>query len=185
MPVDAALLESFRRGDDEAVRHLYATYHRLVFAIALRVLRDRSHAEDAMQQTFVQAWRAASTFEVGRDPAPWLATIARRVAIDAQRRQARRPTEPLDSAPTGDPSLITLPPSIEQAWEAWQVRAALERLGEAEREIVRLQHLEGFTHSEIAEHLGLPLGTVKSRSFRAHRELADILRHLREPIDEP
>ena len=69
-------------------------------------------------------------------------------------------------------------------WEAWQVRAAVDSLDADEREIVRLQHLEGYTHSEISERLGLALGTVKSRSFRAHRTLAGKLKHLREPVGD-
>ena len=184
-PLTDAVIEAFRRGDDAAVRAMYGAYSRLVFTVAHRVLGDRSLADDATQQTFVQAWRAAATFEVGRDPAPWLATIARRAAIDIQRREARRPTSPLDSAPADDSALVTLPPSADQTWDAWQVRVAIDGLGQAERDVVRLQHLEGYTHSEIAEHLGVAVGTVKSRSFRAHRELANALRHLREPVDEP
>jgi RNA polymerase sigma-70 factor (ECF subfamily) len=69
-------------------------------------------------------------------------------------------------------------------WETWQVRAAIDELPPDEREVVRLQHLQGHTHTEIAEKLGVPLGTVKSRSSRAHQHLAHRLKHLREPIDD-
>jgi RNA polymerase sigma factor (sigma-70 family) len=181
---DAATLARFRSGDGDAVRSLYDLYGRLVFTIAVRILGDRGQAEEAVQHTFVQAWRAASTFEDGRDPAPWLATIARRAAIDIQRRERRRPADALDDANPGDGALVTMPPSEEQAWEAWQVRAAIEELAPDEREIIRLQHLEGYTQSEIAERLGIALGTVKSRSFRAHKQLAARLAHLRA-VDEP
>lgn len=183
--IAADVVEGFRHGDEGAVRQFYRHYHRLVFAVSNRVLSDRSFAEEATQQTFVQAWRAASTFELGRDPAPWLATIARRVAIDIQRREARRPAQRLDTAPPGDTSLVELPPSMEAVWEAWQVRDALDSLGPGEREVMRLQHFDGLTHNEIADRLGVALGTVKSRSFRAHRDLAHALRHLREPMSEP
>jgi RNA polymerase sigma-70 factor, ECF subfamily len=182
--VDAAMVEAFRRGDDDAVRQLYRAYARLVFSVAHRVLGNRTQAEDATQQTFLQAWRNASSFEAGRDPAPWLATIARRTAIDIQRKEARRPVSALDDAPADDPGLVAEPPSAEQLWDAWQIRAAIDTLDDREREVVRLQHLEGFTHQEIADRLGLALGTVKSRSFRAHKVLADRLRHLREPDGE-
>jgi RNA polymerase sigma-70 factor (ECF subfamily) len=182
--VDAHVIERFRAGDDDGVRSLYRNYGKLVFTIAYRVLGDRQQAEDATQQTFVQAWRAASTFETGRDPAPWLATIVRRVAIDMQRSAARRPSTSLEDASAGEPALITMPPSAESVWEAWQVRAAVEELDPAEREIVRMQHLEGYSHSEISDRLGVAIGTVKSRSFRAHRQLASKLKHLREPIDD-
>ena len=86
-----AVMERFRSGDDDAVRSLYQQYGRLVFTIAIRILGDRQLAEDATQQAFLQAWRAASSFDLTRDPAPWLATITRRVAIDMQRSEARRP----------------------------------------------------------------------------------------------
>ena len=80
--------------------------------------------------------------------------------------------------------MVTDPPSAEQLWDTWQVRSAIDALDDREREVVRLQHLEGFTQQEIAERLGVALGTVKSRSFRAHKTLADRLRHLREPGDD-
>ncbi len=76
--------------------------------------------------------------------------------------------------------MITLPPSEEQVWEAGQVRMAIDALAPDEREIVRLQHVQGHTHQEIADRLGIALGTVKSRSFRAHKSLATRLAHLRE-----
>ena len=177
-------MERFRAGDDDAVRTLYRQYGRLVFTIAVRILGNRQQAEDATQQAFLQAWRAASTFDPDRDPAPWLATITRRVAIDMQRSEARRPATSIEVTGADEPALITLPPSAETVWETWQVRTAIDSLPPDEREIVRLQHLEGHSQSEIAEKLGLAIGTVKSRSFRAHQHLANRLQHLREPADD-
>jgi RNA polymerase sigma-70 factor, ECF subfamily len=182
--LDPAVLDRFRNGDDDAVRTIYHQYGRLVFTIALRILGDRQLAEDATQQAFLQAWRAASTFDHGKDPAPWLATIVRRVAIDMQRSQARRPATSLEVASADEPALVTLPPSAEAVWETWQVRAAIDSLQPDEREVVRLQHIEGHSQTEIAAMLGVALGTVKSRSFRAHQHLANRLKHLREPIDD-
>jgi len=178
--VDTATIAAFRRGDEEAVRSLYAAYGRLVHTVAHRVLRDPGLADEATQQTFVQAWRAAATFDEDRDPAPWLATIARRIAIDIHRREVRRPVTSLDDV-GADPALVAAPPSPEQLWEVWQVRAAIDELSPEERSVVQLQHLQGHTHQEIAERLGVAVGTVKSRSFRAHRTLAARLAHLREP----
>ena len=177
--LDDTVAWGFRRGDEAAVRTVYQQYVGLVSAVAHRVLHDRGLAEEATQQTFLQAWRSSSTFE-GCDFAPWLATIARRVAIDIQRREARRATTALDAADPGDAALITLPPSEEQAWEAGQVRMAIDALAPDEREIVRLQHTQGYPHQQIADSLGIALGTVKSRSFRAHKALAARLAHLRE-----
>ena len=134
--LDEATLAGFRNGDEVAVRSVYRHYSGLAMAVALRVVGDRGRAEEAVQQAFLQAWRSASSFETGRDLAPWLATITRRVAIDIQRREARRPASALDDADPGDPALIALPPSEEQVWDAAQVRLAIDALPDDEREIV-------------------------------------------------
>jgi RNA polymerase sigma-70 factor (ECF subfamily) len=178
--LDAGVLDAFRRGEGDAVRALYREYGRLAFSVALRTLGHRDLAEEATQQTFVQAWRAADRLDPGRDPGPWLATIARRAAIDIFRREQRRATETLSDLAPDDPAVTTLPPDIDRWHDRWQVRRAIDELVEDEREVVRLQHLEGLTHAEIAERLGVPVGTVKSRSHRAHRRLAASLAHLRE-----
>ncbi|MGZ4680435.1 MAG: RNA polymerase sigma factor [Ilumatobacteraceae bacterium] len=179
MTLDVEVVERFRRGEDEAVRLVYREYGRLVHAVALRVLGQRELAEEATQQAFVQAWRAASSFDSTRPIGPWLATITRRVAIDIYRREARRSTTALDDVPAGHGSLVTLPPSADALHDTWAVREAVDELPPDEREVVRLQHLEGLSHNEIAERLEVPIGTVKSRSFRAHQRLAARLGYLR------
>lgn len=173
-------LAGFRAGDPNGVRAVYREYGRLVFAVAHRTLGSRELAEEATQQTFVKAWQAAAGFEPTRDLGPWLATIARRTAIDVYRREALRRTEPLAGAGADPPSVVDLPAGVERAYDVWMVRQAIEELPDEEREIVRLQHLEELTQAEVADRLGLPIGTVKSRSFRAHRRLAARLGHLRE-----
>jgi RNA polymerase sigma-70 factor (ECF subfamily) len=178
--LDAGVLEAFRRGEDDAVRALYREYGRLAYSVALRTLGRRDLADEATQQTFVQAWRSADRLDPGRDPGPWLATIARRAAIDIYRREQRRTTDTLDDVAADDPAVTTLPPDIDRWHDRWQVRHAIDALVHDEREVVRLQHLEGLTHTEIAERLGVPVGTVKSRSHRAHRRLAEALAHVRE-----
>jgi RNA polymerase sigma factor (sigma-70 family) len=170
----------FREGDPDAVRAIYREYGRLVFAVAYRVLGDRGLAEEATQHTFLKAWRAAGSFDADRELGPWLASIARRAAIDVSRREAVRAADPLDSVAPGDPALATRPESAEAIYDVWAVREAVAGLPAEEREIVRLQHFGALTHGEIAEKLGMPIGTVKSRSFRAHKRLAALLGHLRE-----
>jgi RNA polymerase sigma factor (sigma-70 family) len=170
----------FRDGDPDAVRAIYREYGRLVFAVAYRVLGDRGLAEEATQQAFVKAWRAAGSFDADRELGPWLASIARRAAIDVSRREAVRAADPIDSVAPGDPALATRPESAEAIHDVWAVREAVAALPAPEREIVRLQHFGGLTHGEISEKLNMPVGTVKSRSFRAHRRLAAVLGHLRE-----
>jgi RNA polymerase sigma factor (sigma-70 family) len=176
---DPLVLSRFAAGDDDAVRAIYRAYGRLVFAVAYKVLGDRELAEDATQQAFLQAWRAAATFKPSKELGPWLATIARRAAIDVYRREARHAHSSLEDADPAASGLVTLPPSADRIYDAWQVRQALSELSADEADLVRLQHMEGLTHSEIAERLNIPVGTVKSRSFRAHRRLAGLLGHLR------
>ncbi len=175
----ARLVTRFRTGSAEGTAAMYRRYGRLVYTVAMRVLGDSGLAEDATQQTFLQAWRHAADVDTDRDPGPWLATIARRVAIDIVRRESRRPTTPLPD----EPGVAVLPPDAEALWRVWRVREAIDGLDPREREIVQLQHQGGLTHQEIAEKLGIALGTVKSRSFRAHRALATVLADLR--ADEP
>jgi RNA polymerase sigma factor (sigma-70 family) len=122
----------------------------------------------------------AADLDPGREIGPWIATIARRVAIDVYRREVGRATEPLDSVAPNDPALASHPDSAEAVYDQWAVRQAVEALPEDEQEVVRLQHFEGLTHAEIGGKLKLALGTVKSRSFRAHHRLAVELAHLRE-----
>lgn len=147
--VDRKVRARFRDGDPEAVRIVYRTYGRLVYAVARKVLGDRTLAEEATQQAFLNAWRAAGSLDESREIGPWLATIARRVAIDVYRREAHRAAAALESVPAGDPSLVSQPQSAEAVFDAWEVRRAVAALPADEREIVRLQHFEGLTHAQI------------------------------------
>ena len=180
--VDGSVVAAFRRGDAAAVRAFYRTYGRLVYGVAYRVLGQVDLAEEATQQVFVRAWQAADRLDPGRDPAPWLATIAKRAAIDIHRREARRLASSLDDVATDHPALVTVPVDIETIDAVWHVRRAIDTLPSNEATIVRMQHLDGLTQTEIAAKLGVALGTVKSRSARAHRRLATLLRHLQEPV---
>jgi RNA polymerase sigma-70 factor (ECF subfamily) len=183
---EAELAVRFAAGEPDSVGDAYRAYGRLVYAVAYRVLGDASLAEDATQQTFVQAWQNAATFDSSRTLGPWLATIAGRAAIDTYRRNRRhRQARNVDDLDIDDPGLASLPPSAEGIYDAWQVRRALDTLPDHDRELIRLQHYRELTHTEIAEHLALPLGTVKSRSYRAHRRLAGLLGHLRGDGDGP
>jgi RNA polymerase sigma factor (sigma-70 family) len=159
---------------------VYRAYGRLVFAVARKALGSHALAEEATQQTFVKAWRAAASFDPSRDLAPWLATIAQRTAIDLYRRESRRAASRLDEVSPAHPGVVELPHDIERSFEVWEIRQAITELPAEEARVVRLQHVEGLTQTEVAERLGVPVGTVKSRSFRAHRRLAGRLGHLRQ-----
>ena len=181
-PVEPEVLEAFTRREPEAVRALYREYGRFVYAVAHRVLGRHDLAEDAVQQTFVRAWQAADRLDVKRDPTAWLATIAKRTAIDVYRRESRRSADALDNVATDDPAVVSLPPELHAIDAVWHVRRAIDALAPDDAAIVRMQHLDGMTQAEVADALGLPIGTVKSRSHRAHRKLAALLGHLREPV---
>jgi len=171
--VDRAMLEQFRDGDALAVKAVYDEFGGPVYALSLSVLRDPDLAADATQQTFLKAWRASATYDPEREFRPWIYAIARRTAIDIYRKRKRIvPSDDIDGATTS--------PGLETAWEVFEVRAALDRLPDAERVVVQLSHLEGLTHAEIAARLGIPIGTVKSRSHRAHQRLAALLSHVNE-----
>lgn len=176
---DPGLRARFRDGDPEAVRAAYSAYGRRVYAAAYAILAERGLAEEATQQTFLKAWRSAQRLDAARELGPWLMTIARRVAIDIYRREARRSARPLEAVPADDPALVSAAFAFEDHCDALEVRRAVLLLPDEEREVVRAQHFEGLTHEQIAARLGIPVGTVKSRSFRAHRRLALRLGHLR------
>lgn len=173
--ISSKVMRRFRDGDAGAVRELYDRYGRAVFTVAYQSLNDRGLAEEAVQQTFLQEWRAAGRFDPDRDPAPWLYAIARRVTVDLYRRERRH-----ESTDPTEPEVAVLSQSFEGTWEMWEVRSALDQVPPDEREILHATHYLGFTHDETADRLGLPVGTVKSRSYRAHRRLAGLLSHLRE-----
>jgi RNA polymerase sigma-70 factor (ECF subfamily) len=165
--VEYDLAVRLQAGDATVAGELYRAYGRLVFAVAHRVLENRTLAEDATQQAFLQAWSARTRVDPTRGLRSWLCTIAQRAAIDIHRRETRHRHEELDAERAGgEPA---------EAWDVWRVREAVENLNEEERTVVRMQHFEGYTLAEIGERLGLPLGTIKSRSFRAHKHIAAAL----------
>lgn len=177
--IDARVRARFGEADPDAVRAVYRAYGRLVYTVAYRLLADRGLSEEATQETFLKAWRASAKIDPSRGLGPWLVTIARRVAIDLHRRETRHSAGPLDAVASEDPALVSLPATIETAYEIWEVRRAVSALPAEDQQVVRLQHFEGLTHTQIAQRLGVPAGTVKSRSFRAHKRLATELGHVR------
>jgi RNA polymerase sigma-70 factor (ECF subfamily) len=183
--LDPAVLEAFRHREAAGVRLVYREYGQLVYAVAHHVLGRHELAEEATQQTFLRAWQAADRVRIDRDPAPWLATIAKRVAIDIYRREARRPAQPsadVVSMVDRGRALMMQSADPDSLDAVWRVRNAIDELSVEEASVVRLQHLDGLTHTEIAEKLGIPLGTVKSRSHRAHQRLTDLLGSLRKEV---
>lgn len=171
----------FRDGDPDALGQVYDRYSRAVWAVAVRITRVDQLAQDAVQETFIRAWRAAASYDPTRPLGPWLQSIARFTALDVARHELR----PTRGGHEVEQDAVVESPGIDQAWLAWTVQEALRELADHEREIVRLSFFEDLTHLQIAERLGLPVGTVKSRSHRAHRRLAEKLAHLRDDERDP
>jgi RNA polymerase sigma-70 factor (ECF subfamily) len=175
LPVDAtdsALLIRVAERDRAAFELLYQRYVRSVFGLALRRLRDRQRAEDAVQETFTAVWRSAGSYRPERGPAaPWLYAIARNAIVDRMRARHEPPAEAPDLA-SAEPG-----PSdqAESSFVAWRVHRALEELPEKEREVVELAYWSGLSQSEVAEFLHIPLGTVKTRTRSALSRLAGVL----------
>ena len=122
----------------------------------------------------MRAWKAAERYDPARPLAPWLLTIARRTALDVIRRETR----PTRGGHEPEQDVVLNLPGIERAWETWEVKSALSRLPAEEREVVWFAHFHGMSHPQIADQLGVPVGTVKSRSHRAHKRLASLLSHV-------
>ena len=169
---DGALLVRVATGDRGAFDELYKRYVRSVFGLALRRLGDRGRAEDAVQETFAAVWRSARSYRPERGPAaPWLYAVARNAITDRLRARTETPGE-LPDTPADEPG-----PSerAETAYVSWQVHRALEGLPRREREVVELAYWSGLSQSEVADFLGIPLGTVKTRTRSALMRLADLL----------
>ena len=169
---DGELIERAGQGDRSAFEVLYGRYARAVYGLALRRLGDRGRAEDAVQETFVSIWRAARTFDRSRGPgAAWLYAVARNAIVDRIRARPEPPAEVVE-----EPSPETGPADkAEHAWTSWRVHRALEELPEREREVIALAYWKGLSQSEVATSLGIPLGTVKTRTRSALQRLATIL----------
>jgi RNA polymerase sigma-70 factor, ECF subfamily len=171
-PTDGDLLQRVASGDAGAFELLYRRYSRPVFGLALRRLRDRMRAEDAVQETFTAVWRSARTYRPERGPgAPWIYTVARNAIVDRARHRSEPPSEVPDMAS----SEAGPPEQAEIADASFRVHRALEELPQNERDVIELAYWGGLSQSEVAEFLGIPLGTVKTRTRAALGRLADVL----------
>jgi RNA polymerase sigma-70 factor (ECF subfamily) len=175
---DEALVALAARSEQSALAELYDRFGRPAYGLALRILRDESLAEDAVQEAFLTLWRTAARFVPERGKAStWILTLVHRRAVDLVRREERRRADALEQAP--EP--VSRDAVDEEAWLRLQrerVQDALRKLPDQQREAIELAYYGGFTQSELAERLGQPLGTIKSRMFMG-------LARLRELLGEP
>jgi RNA polymerase sigma-70 factor (ECF subfamily) len=171
---DETLLAQVAQGNEPALGELYDRFGRVAYGLALRILRDKTLAEDAVQDAFLGAWRTAAGFDPGRGTAStWLMTLVHRRAVDLVRREDRRKTDQLDDAPIASEERTDEQVAVRE--ERRRVQGALAKLPSDQREALELAYYGGLTQSELSERLGVPLGTVKSRMFAGLAKLRDLL----------
>jgi RNA polymerase sigma-70 factor, ECF subfamily len=182
---DAAVAEADRDalarmagGDHDALARLYDRHARLLYSLALRIVRRPSDAEDVIQDVFAQVWRQAGRYDAGRGTvAGWLVMLTRSRALDRLRRdRVEPPAADVESASADvvDPGMMA-DLRLVTAEQAARVRAALEALPDAQRVPIELAYYEGLSQSAIATRLDTPLGTIKTRMRQALLRLRDAL----------
>ena len=169
---EASPLAKVAAGDrGEPLRELYTRYEGRVYALGIKLLGDASLAEELVQETFLRLWRRAGTYDPARGSVTtFVFTIARRIAIDLWRRPSSRPFDPEPEVDVGgghDP--------VERIILGLTVRDALDSLSAALREVLELSYHQDLKQTQIAERLGVPLGTVKTRTYHALRALRSAL----------
>jgi RNA polymerase sigma factor (sigma-70 family) len=179
----AALLGRAGGGDRAAFAALYERTSKHLYAVVLRINRDRAQAEDVLQEVYVNIWRAAGGFDAAQSqPLTWLTSIARNRAIDSLRRRQAQPRMQADVNPAAEeedenvvehtaddaPGPLEL---LSRAADARALSACIEALGAQQRQSVALAFYDGLSHAEVADHLRQPLGTVKSWVRRALQAL--------------
>lgn len=174
---DAELLTQIAAGDVRAVGELYDRYSSTLFPIALRIVRDRTEAEDIMHDAFVAVNERAAQYAPDRGSViAWLVTLVRNLSIDRTRRRERRGSLARDviahepPASARDPERLT-----SEASERYKIRRALSSLPEAQRQTLEVAFFEGLSYPEIAARENVPLGTIKSRAARALAALREAL----------
>jgi RNA polymerase sigma-70 factor (ECF subfamily) len=164
------LLLAVARGDVDALRSLYRSFERPLYALGIRWLNDPKLAEELVQEVTLRVWRRAARYDPERGASSsWIFGIARNVAADLARARAKAPLPIADAGAT-----VAEPWNEDRAWTAWEVSRAVARLPEDQRRVVELAYSNQMTQSEIAAELGIPLGTVKTRLYAGLRKLRAI-----------
>lgn len=173
----ARLLAAVAAGDQQALAALYDHYAQPLYAFGVRRLGDPGLAEELVQQVLLRVWRHADQYDAQRGSVrTWVLAIARNATVDLHRRRRREP------AVQALPEQLSrgVADELEQLVRAETVRAGLDRLSPEHRRVLELAYFAGLTQAEVAEHLALPLGTVKSRTYYALKALRLALEELGE-----
>jgi RNA polymerase sigma-70 factor, ECF subfamily len=182
---DAAILRQIAGRDPRGVELLYDRYGGVAFALAYRLLGERGSAEDVVQEAFLNVWRQGATYDTRRGTVrTWLLTIVHHRAIDQMRsvRSKMGADTVIDDAmplPAKEDTWTEVVQGLEHEW----IRQAMATLPPEQRQVVDLAYYGGFTHTEIAQRVGIPLGTVKGRMRLALDKLRDLL-HVPDAVDE-
>ena len=162
-------------GVEIALSKLYDRYSRTVFGVGLKILGDRSMAEELVQEVFLKVWRSSATFDPSRGSfSTWLYRVTRSVAVDLYRKRANRVRPVHDGAlhiATTRDSSAGPQEVVDDSWLSWRVSRALEVLDAPHREVIDLAYFGGLSQREISERTGVPLGTVKTRTASAYKSL--------------
>lgn len=169
---DSFLLSLVQKGDEQAMASIFDRYSKVVYSVALRVLRDPAAAEDVLQEIFLQIWRNPDGFIATRGSlGGWLAVVSRNRSIDALRR--KRPTNSVDDIALA--SNYNLADEAERNNMMDKARTIIHLLPVEQRKTLEMAFFDGLTHSEIAEMTGDPLGTVKTRIRSALMTLRKVM----------
>ncbi len=184
-PTDLSLMQRIAARDAAALAELYDRHSRLLFSLILRIVRDRSEAEEILQEAFIRVWRQAEIYDARTGgPLPWIVRVARNCAIDrlrARRARAAVNAPAIDLAAVEDAAPVTGIQTPEAAVLGAERRqrltGALAGLPAEQRQLIEAAFFEGYTHSELAQRYGLPLGTVKTRIRAAMLAMRKRLEH--------
>lgn len=173
---DEMLLEKIANGDRTAMHTLYARHNVRVYRFVLRMLRDAASAEDLVSQVFLDVWRSASQFEGRSQVSTWLLSIARFKALTALRQRKHEDIDQDDVMQIADQA-DTPEASLDRSRTSAILRACVAKLSPAHREIVSLVYYHEKSVEEVAQLIGIPAATVKTRMFYARKQLAELLKN--------
>jgi len=178
---DASLIRLIAQKQPEALSELYDRYYRLIFSLALYIVQEQATAEEITLDVFARVWEKAATYQAERARvSTWLTSITRNQAIDVLRRQRVRPEQNSLSWSEVLPQAISHAAnpeeSTELALQRERVQAAIAQLPAEQKQVLGLAYFRGYTHREVSEALGQPLGTVKTRLQLALKKLRELLK---------
>ena len=171
---DQKLISGILSGDQNSLAQLYDRHIRLLWSLVLRIVKTKDEAEEVIQDLFIRVWQRASSFDPKRGEVKvWLCQMARSMAIDRLRANLSRSTRELTYGTEQEAEKMSQPSTIELEIDWSKVSQAVQNLPPEERVLIELAYFEGLSQSQIAEKIGLPLGTVKTRIRQAMLKLKE------------